>query len=203
MDTDAIWHHVDFERAALADLLETLPDDAWRVPSLCDAWTVRDVAAHLCFSHARVRDLVGPAVRSGLRYHAMIRTTAIDSPLTHAQIVATLRGFVGSRRTAPGVSDLEPLLDVLVHAQDICVPLGLDHPMPPDAAVAALERAIWWSRRMPLGPRLRGLHLVATDVAWEWGSGHRVEGEARWLLLAAAGRAAAHDHLSGDVRALA
>ena len=203
MDTTAIWHHVDTERAALADVLESLPDDAWRVPSLCDAWTVRDVAAHLCFSHARIRDLVGPAVRSGLRYHAMIRTSAIDSPLTHAQIVATLGGFVGSRRKAPGVSDREPLLDVLVHTQDICVPLDLDHPMPPDAAVAALERTIWWSRRMPLGPRLRDLHLVATDVAWEWGSGRRVEGEVRWLLLAAAGRAVAHDHLSGDVRALA
>lgn len=202
MDSDTIWRHVDAERAALADILETLPDDAWRVPSLCDAWTVRDVAAHLCLAQSRVRDLVGPAIRSGLRYQAMIRDTAIDSPLTHAELVATLRGFVGSRRKAPGVSDLEPLLDVLVHTQDICVPLDLDHPMPPDAAVAALERTIWWSRRFPLGPRLRGLHLVATDVDWEWGSGRRVEGEVRWLLLAAAGRSVAHDHLSGDVRAL-
>ena len=64
MDRDTIWGHVDTERTALADLLETLPDDAWRVPSLCDAWTVRDVAAHLCFSQARVRDLGGPAIRS-------------------------------------------------------------------------------------------------------------------------------------------
>ena len=126
MDTDTIWRHVDTERAALADILETQPADAWRVPSLCEAWTVRDVAAHLCLAQSRVRDLVGPALRSGLRYHAIIRDTAIDSPLTHEQIVATLRGFVGSRRKVPGVSDMEPLLDVLVHTQDICVPLDLE-----------------------------------------------------------------------------
>jgi uncharacterized protein (TIGR03083 family) len=203
MDSDAIWHHIDTERAALADILETLPDDAWRVPSLCDAWTVRDVAAHLCFAQAGIRDILGPALRSGLRYNATIRTSAIDSPLTHPEIIATLRGFAGSRRTAVGVTEREALLDTLIHTQDICVPLDIDHRAPTDAAVAALERVIWWSRRMPLGPRLRHLHLVATDADWEWGSGRRVEGTVQWLLLAAAGRSVAHQHLRGDVRALA
>ena len=71
MDSDTIWRHIDTERAALADILEGLPADAWRVPSLCDAWTVRDVAAHLCFAQARLRDIIGPAIRSGLRYNAI------------------------------------------------------------------------------------------------------------------------------------
>ena len=203
MDSDTIWRHIDTERAALADILEGLPDDAWRVPSLCDAWTVRDVAAHLCFAQARLRDILGPAIRAGLRYNAIIRNTAVDSPLTHEEIVATLRGFLGSRSTAVGVTEREALIDTLVHTQDICVPLGIDHPVPTDAAVVALERVIWWSKRFPMGPRLRGFHLVATDVDWEWGSGRRVEGPVRWLLLAASGRAVAHEHLTGDVRALA
>ena len=203
MDVDAIWHHIDTERAALADILEGLPDDAWRVPSLCDAWTVRDVAAHLCFAHAGVRDIIGPALRSWLRYNAIIRNTAVDSPLTHAEIIATLRGFAGSRRTAVGVTEREALIDILVHTQDICIPLDIDQPVPTDAGLVALERVIWWSRRMPLGPRLRGFHLVATDADWEWGSGRRVEGPVKWLLLAASGRSVAHQHLRGDVRALA
>jgi uncharacterized protein (TIGR03083 family) len=202
MDSDTIWRHVDTERTALADLLEALPEDAWRTPSLCEGWTVRDVAAHLTFSHAGVRDMLAIAVRSGFRYNAAIRDAALRCPLGHEQIVDTLRGFVGSRRKVPGVSELEPLLDVLVHTQDICVPLGIDHPMPRDAAVVALERVIWWSRRFPLGPRMRDVHLVATDEPWEWGSGRRVEGPVGWLLLAASGRAEAHQHLSGDVRAL-
>lgn len=202
MDSDAIWHHIDTERSALADILESLPADAWRTPSLCDGWTVRDVAAHLCFAHAGLREALVPAIRSGFRYHATLRNAALWSPLDHEQIVATLRGFVGSRRTVPLVTEREPLLDVLVHTQDICVPLDLDHPMPLDAAVDALERVIWWSRRIPLGPRLRGVHLVATDVAWESGSGRRVEGPVQWLLLAAAGRTVAHQHLRGEVGAL-
>jgi hypothetical protein len=75
--------------------------------------------------------------------------------------------------------------------------------VPVDAGVVALERVIWWSKRFPMGPRLRHLHLVATDADWEWGSGRRVEGPVQWLLLAAAGRSVAHQHLRGDVRALA
>lgn len=203
MDSDTIWRHVDSERSALADILEALPDDAWRTPSLCDGWTVRDVAAHLTFSHAGLRDLLGPAVRAGFRYNVAVRDAAVRCPLGHDQIIDTLRGFVGSRRKVPGVSEREPLLDVLVHTQDICLPLDIDHPMPADAAVVALERVIWWSRRVPLGPRLRDVHLVATDETWEWGAGRRIEGPVRWLLLAASGRAVAHQHLSGEVRALA
>jgi uncharacterized protein (TIGR03083 family) len=203
MDSDTIWRHIDTERAALADVLASLPDDGWSTPSLCADWTVRDVAAHLALSHSRPRDLLGAAARSGFRYQAMVRDSAIRCPLTHEQLVHRLRGFVGSRRTVPMVSEREPLLDILVHTQDICLPLGLDHPMPTDAAVTALERVIWWSRRVPIGPRLRGVHLVATDVAWQAGAGRRVEGPVQWLLLAAAGRTVAHAHLRGAAETFA
>jgi uncharacterized protein (TIGR03083 family) len=202
MDGDTIWRHIDTQRTALADILETLPEDAWQTPSLCAAWTVRDVAAHLTFSHASLRELLGLAVRSGFRYNTTVRDAALRSPLSHEQIIDRLRSFIGSRQTVPFVSEQEPLLDILIHTQDICLPLDLDRPMPTDAAVVALERVIWWSRRFPLGPRLRGTQLVATDVAWEWGSGRRVEGPVQWLLLAAGGRVVAHEHLSGQVGAL-
>lgn len=131
-----------------------------------------------------------------------MREAALRSPLSHDQIIATLRSFIGSRRTVPLVSEHEPLLDILVHTQDICLPLDIDHPMPTDAAAVALERVTWWSRRFPLGPRLRGVHLVATDAAWEWGAGRRIEGPVRWLLLAASGRTVAHEHLTGHMAVL-
>ena len=203
MDSNTIWRHVDTERTALADLLATLPDDAWRTPSLCAEWTVRDVAAHLALSHMGLRDMLVAAVRSGFRYQVIVRDSALRSPLDHDQIIDRLRSFVGSRRTVPFVSEQEPLLDILVHTQDICLPLGVVHTMPRDAAVVALERVLWWSRRMPIGPRLRDVRLVATDVDWAAGAGRPVVGPVQWLLLAAAGRAAAHDHLSGEVGALA
>ncbi len=142
MESNAVWQHIDAERSRLSDLLESLPQAAWEQPSLCQGWSVRDVGAHLTFAHARVRDVVWPAVRTGFRYNAMVRYAAVRSPLTSQQIVATLRGFVGSRRRAPLVSEMEPLLDILVHSQDICVPLGIDYPVPVDAAVAAADRVL-------------------------------------------------------------
>lgn len=160
------------------------------------------MAAHLTFSQASLRELFGPAVRSGFRYNVAVRDAALRSPLSHEQLIDKLRSFIGSRRTVPFVSEREPLLDILIHTQDICLPLDIDRPMPAEAAVVALERVVWWSRRLPLGPRLRDIHLVATDVAWEWGSGRRVEGPIQWLLLAAGGRVVAHEHLSGQVGAL-
>ena len=188
MDSGRVWHHIDSERAALADLLESLPEQAWDQPSLCDGWTVRDVAAHLTFSQARVRDVVWPAVRTGFRYNAMIKYAAVRSPLTHEQIVATLRGFVGSRRRAPFVTELEPLLDVLVHTQDICVPLGIKYPMPVDAAVAAADRVLSLPRPMRLWDPPRGVRLVATDADWAYGDGAEQEAAIQSHLLTLTGR---------------
>ena len=35
------------ERTMLADVLDGLTEDQWQTQSLCSAWTVHDVAAHL------------------------------------------------------------------------------------------------------------------------------------------------------------
>jgi uncharacterized protein (TIGR03083 family) len=189
MDTDAVWRHIDHERTWLADLLESLPPDAWQRASLCEGWTVRDVGAHLAFAQARVRDVLWPALRTGFRYNAMIRHAALHSPLTHAEIVAALRRFVGSRTTAPMVSELEPLLDILVHTQDICLPLGVEHPMPVDAAVAAADRVLSLRGPMRLWAPPRATRLVATDADWSYGeSGPLVEAPIQAHLLHLTGR---------------
>jgi uncharacterized protein (TIGR03083 family) len=188
MDSSAVWQHIDSERANLADLLESLPRADWERPSLCEGWSVRDVGAHLTFSHARVRDVMWPAVRTGFRYNAMIAYAARRSPLTHEQIVATLRGFVGSRRRAPFVSELEPLLDILVHTQDICLPLGIDHPMPVDAAVAAADRVLALRGPMRLWEPPPGVRLVATDSDWAHLDGRVVRAPMQSHLLTLTGR---------------
>ena len=188
MDSNRVWQHIDGERAALADLLESLREQDWDQPSLCEGWTVRDVAAHLTFSQARVRDVAWPAVRTGFRYNAMVRYAAVHSPLTHEQIVATLRGFVGSRRRVPFVTELEPLLDVLVHTQDICLSLGIEHCMPVDAAVAAADRVLSLRGPMRLWDPPRGVRLVATDSEWAYGDGAVVEAPIQSHLLTLTGR---------------
>lgn len=187
MDSETIWRHIDTERLNLAGVLESLPQAAWDQPSLCEGWRVRDVGAHLALSQARLRDMVGPAVRTGFRYNAMTRYAAVHSPLSHEQIVATLRGFVGSRRRVPFATDLEPLLDMLVHTQDICVPLGIEHRMPVDAAVAAANRVLSLRGPMRLWERPRG-RLVASDADWAYGVGVVHEAPMQAHLLTLTGR---------------
>lgn len=190
MDSVLVWQHIDQERSRLADLLESLPLASWDQPSLCHDWTVRDVGAHLTFAHARLHDVIWPAIRSGFRYNAMISYAAVHSTLGHDDIVATLRGFVGSRRRAPFVSELEPLLDVLVHSQDICLPLGIEHPLPVDAVVAAADRVLALRGPMRLWAPPRGVRLVATDADWAYGDGVVVEAPMQSLLLTLTGRQA-------------
>ncbi len=202
MDSDTVWAHIDEQRHAMADLLAGLPERAWAEASLCDRWTVRDVAAHVTFAQARLGDVVGPLLRSGFRFNTMIREMALRSPLDHDEIIATIRGFAGSRRRPPGVSELEPLADVLIHTQDICVPLGIEHEMPLDAAVVAADRLLALPPALRLRAPYRGVRFEAVDADWSWGSGEVVRGPMQWLLLTVAGRSAAHAHLSGNVDAV-
>ena len=47
MNDDEVWAVIDLQRQRTADLLDQLSDEEWRQPSLCQGWTIRDVAAHL------------------------------------------------------------------------------------------------------------------------------------------------------------
>lgn len=202
MDQDTLWAHTDQQRLALADILAELPERAWVEASLCDRWTVRDVAAHLTFAQATVGEVIGPLLRSGFRFDTMIRETALRSRLDHDEIIATIRGFVGSRRRPPIVSEVEPLADVLIHTQDICVPLGIEHAMPLEAAVVAADRLLSLPAPLRLRAPYRGVRFEATDVDWAWGTGELVRGPMQWLLMTVGGRSAAHAHLSGNLAAM-
>lgn len=206
MDTDQVWAHIDAERLRLADVLDGLSEAQWATPSLCAGWTVRDVGAHLTMAQSRLRNILRPMVRARLDYNTMVRESARGLPVTTDEIPAVLRGFAGSRRKAPLVSDREPLIDVLVHSQDICVPLGIDHPMPVGAAAEAADRMVVLNRVRPIRLRspLRGVRLVATDTDWTSGTGTEVSGPMSALVMLLAGRhSAALPRLQGDVAALA
>ena len=198
MDKDVVWRVIDDERSRLADLMEELSDSEWRTPSLCREWTVREVAAHLTLAHTGPLSAAGSLIRAGGGFDRMIRDTAIrQARLPVQEYPRRLRAMVGSRRTAPFVTELEPLVDVLCHAQDIARPIGRPYPMPADAAVAAAEHI--WRRSFPFHARrrLRGFELVATDVPWRAGVGVRVEGPISALLLLVSGRPAALADLDG------
>ena len=188
MDSDAIWRSVGTQRAALADLLEGLTADQWTAESLCDGWRVRDVAAHLTHSHMARGRAVLEAVKSGFRFDPMIRRLAIEDPRSQAEIVAALRGMVGARRKGPGTSVQQPLIELLVHGQDIAVPLGINLPMPTDAAVEAAHRLSRMKFPLNAAQRLHGIRLVATEADFAAGQGREIRAPISDIVMVLAGR---------------
>lgn len=174
MDSATIWRTIDEQRGLLVDLLDTLEPPQWSTPSLCSDWAVRDVAVHLTHSQAGRADLARAALKSGFRFDAMIRRMALADHAEPAAITARLRAMAGSRQRPPMTKEVDPLLDILVHTQDICVPLGIERAMPTDAAVAVAERL--WQMKFPLSPQrdLPGYRFVSTDADFaagpQWGA---------------------------------
>ena len=199
MDLDDVWRSIDSERLSLADLLDDLSPAEWETPSLCAGWLVRDVATHLTQAHMGYRDALVGAVRARGSFDRMIRDAALRiGPLSPEECTRRVRAMVGSRRRAPMVSPVEPLVDVLVHGQDIAVPLGRERPVPPVPAAAAAQRA--WDMGFPFRARKRlaGLRLRATDGDLVLGEGAPVEGTTGDLLLLVTGRTATVHRLSGE-----
>ena len=199
MDLDDVWRTIDEERLSLADLLDNLSPAEWETPSLCTGWLVRDVAAHLTQAHMGYRDALVGAVRARGSFDRMIRDAALRiGPLSPEECTRRVRAMVGSRRRAPMVSPVEPLVDVLVHGQDIAVPLGRERPVPPVPAAAAAQRV--WDMAFPFRARKRlaGLRLRATDGDLVLGDGAPVEGTTGDLLLLVTGRTATVHRLTGE-----
>jgi uncharacterized protein (TIGR03083 family) len=200
MDREQSWQAIERERLTLADLLETLTDEEWDRPSLCAGWRIRDVAAHVALAPQPPGPLA--MLREGIRARGSFHRLNHDISVRYADrsgvdLVAELREHAASRKLPPVTNYRNILYDILVHGQDIAVPLGRDRPMPPDAACAGATR-VWtmgwpfWARR-----RLSGFQLQATDVEWTVGSGARVQGPIAALLLLLTGRPAALPRLSG------
>lgn len=203
MSDDAIWRHIDQQRLDLAEFLDALTAEQWNTPSLCEGWTVRDVAVHLTQSAAPWHRLAFEAVRSGFRFNDMVARVAREDTSTPDEVVATLRGMVGGRRRPPGTAPADPLMDTLVHGQDIAIPLGLNRSIPLEPAAVAAERV--WAMGFPFHARKRfpGVQLVADDADFRVGSGEQVTGAMADILLAVAGRQEGLAGLSGPVPAAA
>lgn len=200
MDTATIWSHIHAERAALADLLATLTLEEWETPSLCAGWTVRDVAAHVISNpQIKLRHFPGLVGRSlGRDYNTMIfRDVKRRGRQPIEQILADYATYATSTRHVATTTVVEPLIDALVHHQDIARPLGRHHDMAPDAARVAADRVRLLSPLMGSRKLVRSTRMVATDIDWERGKGPTVEGPMQELLMLCAGRSRAARDLTG------
>lgn len=202
---DEVWTIIDRQRARVADLLGRLADDEWSRPSLCKGWTVRDVAAHLTLQQLRIRDITAMAVRHPSilgDVNRMIRNSARVKAATPPELlISEIRSTIGCRRHNLGVTSLETLTDIVIHGQDIAVPLRRELDTSMQTTVFVTNRV--WSQRGTRTARvfqdipLDGLRMAADDVDWSVGDGQQVAGPIMSILLLLTGRPAGLAHLTG------
>jgi uncharacterized protein (TIGR03083 family) len=200
MERSDAWTAIDDQRRAVVHLLESLPEKEWRRPSLCDRWTVRQVAAHLALQNT-TWSMMPRAVLDAVR-HGGINGAAWAMACRHAElpvevIIGEIRDRIGVWRPLPTVTFRETAIDYLVHGQDIAIPLGRSLEMPRDLAVLAADRVWSRSRMFHARGKLAGYRLVADDAPWAAGRGREVCGPIGALLLLLTGRPAALPQLSG------
>jgi uncharacterized protein (TIGR03083 family) len=207
MNDDELWAAIETQRLRTADLLEGLAPAEWDHASLCDGWTVRDVAAHLTLQQMTL----GAGLRVLLRHPGNLNRMIRDSARSRARLptnrlIADIRGMVGSRRHNVGVTPQETLIDIVVHGQDIALPLGRTLEVPPKVAASAASRV--WSYRTSARDKMKarvfrtvpydGHRLTATDACWSEGEGAEIRGPILAILLLLTGRPVGLSQLTGE-----
>jgi len=194
-----VWLLVHAERAALIDDLVGLTDAQWAHPSLCEGWTVHDVAAHLVDNAmATRRGILLAMVRARFDFDRQnAHGAARERRTTPAETLDRLRE-VALRTTTPGAPLDSRLVEEVVHGEDIRRPLGITRSYPREAVLRALAyQAHTWVGLGGAKQHVAGLRLVATDHGVSLGEGTEVRGPAVSLLLAASGRTVAFGDLEG------
>ena len=191
---------VTVERHRLADSLDALTEAEWNTASLCLGWRVRDVVGHLVsiLEVSTGQFMLNVVKARGFNAYAdrVARATGDREP---KELLTAYRTLADTRFAPPLVGPIAPLADVLVHTLDIERPLGRRTAPEPTAVRAALDY-VCGGRAYGFVPtkRTKGLRFEATDLDWSTGSGPTVTGDAADVLLAATGRPAALEGLSGD-----
>jgi uncharacterized protein (TIGR03083 family) len=186
------------ERADFAAFLATLPPGQWQAPTLCAAWRVRDVVAHvISFDELDARGLAGCVIR-GRFWSPRVNTIAMARYGEHSpeQLLAVLREHVEPRGLPAALGGRVALVEGIIHHQDIRRALGAPRTIPRQRLLPALRTALiavdaggFW--------RMRGVRLVATDVPFSFGVGPEVRGSAEALLMAMAYRRGVVGELTG------
>jgi len=181
---------VTTEFLALADLLDSLPDEKWDTQSLCAGWRVREVVAHLTMPvryspaqfGAELKDCGGDFTRLSNR------VAGRDAALPAGDLVGNLRDETMHGWSPPGGGSIGALNHVVIHGLDITVPLGVSRRSPDETLRAVLDDLTRGGTHAHFGFDLDGLGLRATDIDWSFGSGTSISGAAEHLALLICGR---------------
>jgi uncharacterized protein (TIGR03083 family) len=190
------------EREEFAALLEGLTPQQWNNPTLCDLWTVREVAIHtVSYDELTTAGLVGRFLRGRLNTNRINAIGVADyADTTPEQITAMIRANTDPHGLTGGFGGRIALTDGMIHQQDIRRSIGLPRTIDPERLRTALDfarfaptiRGAW---------RARGVRVVATDLDWAHGKGPEVRGGGEALLMVMAGRGTALKDLDGPGKA--
>jgi uncharacterized protein (TIGR03083 family) len=192
------------EMASISELLESLGDEQFDHPSLCEGWRVRDVISHMCVGYTTPLPTIMVKIAS-YRFNvdkgSKVMSIAYGDAHTPAELRTTYRR-IHEQKIRKGISRFIPnkegLVDHMTHHQDIRRPLGVPRAIPPDRLVAALDAVPGVGGFLKAKGRAQGLRLTASDVDWSWGDGPEVKGPGEAILLALGGRPSVLDELGGD-----
>jgi uncharacterized protein (TIGR03083 family) len=193
-----IWSMVAAERGALADDLAGISDAQWQTPSLCEGWSVRDVLAHLTAMASLNLLTFAVGMAAGRFDFHRVSDQQILKHLgrTPADTLEEFRTVQHSRAGPPG-KKVGRLAEVLIHAEDIRRPLGIEHGYPVEGARQVADLFKGTDLALGTKSRIEGLRLIATDTDWSHGEGEEVAGPMMSLVLAMTGRPAGCDDLTG------
>jgi uncharacterized protein (TIGR03083 family) len=196
-DIDA---RVTAERTALLAVLEGLDDAAWRTPSLCAGWSVRDLVVHVLMAYElSLPRFAVMMLRARFDFDRVADRWARGDTRSPAEVSRALRATAGRRFVVPGAPAEAPLSHLVLHAQDVYRPLGVTSPTDPGSARIVLDQLTGpWGRGQLASGVLDGLAFSATDTDWRLGEGAAVRGPAAALLTTLAGRTAALGDLAGE-----
>jgi uncharacterized protein (TIGR03083 family) len=190
------------EREEFASFLDGLTPEQWNSPTLCEMWTVRDVAIHtVSYDELSAAGLVARFLKGRLNTDRINAIGVADyADRTPEQITAMIRAHAEPHGLTGGFGGRIALTDGMIHQQDIRRSVGIRRTIDPERLRTALDfarfaptiRGAW---------RARGVRLVASDVNWSHGTGPEVRGTGEALLMAMAGRLAALDDLDGAGKA--
>jgi uncharacterized protein (TIGR03083 family) len=190
------------EREAFASLLDGLTPQQWNSPTLCELWTVREVAIHtVSYDELSTAGLVGRFLKGRLNTDRINAIGVADySDRSPEQITVLIRSYAQPHGLTGGFGGKIALTDGMVHQQDIRRSIGLPRTIDPER----LRTALNFARFAPTirgAWRARGVRLVASDLDWSHGRGPEARGPGEALLMAMAGRRAALDDLDGPGKA--
>lgn len=201
-----------FEQAAahrrrIADILDTLDDEQWRTPSLCEGWTVQEVAGHLTagWNISLPKFVWGIIKARGDFNKANVAFGKELGARPGKDIAADIRANADDRFTPPGVGSEAPLSDAWIHAQDMFVPLGITYEVEVADVMPIVDLMVEEkSRRVRGNDYEERFSWRATDTDWS----HINEGKPEFsgpmaaIVLALYGRGDAWGALEGPVEQL-